>query len=159
MNLLAALARRPLLWILIAVAGALALVLFALLAYRPPLQAQEGPTPAPADYPDLTVAPGSAAPSEQQAAQVATAFGQAYFSGGDVLPYLTPAQARAWARQASAQLSTPATVSAVTATPEGAASDGSQGFVVDARIGVSEQAVEVFEVEQGGHWLIERVSP
>lgn len=155
MILLAALVRRPVLGVTIAMGGLLAVFLIAVLAYRP--SGHEDERPMPAASPFVTAAPGSPAPGEQ-AAEVAASFGRAYFSGGDVLPYLTSAEARAWTQQASEATPSAATVAGVAATFEGAAADGSLAVIVDASVDTSEEAVEVFVVDQNGHYLVARVS-
>jgi hypothetical protein len=156
MILVAALPRRALLVVVLVLATATASLGLGLawVHHAPPAR----PTSTSAVIRGVT-APGSAALSEQQASEAAAAFGQAYFSGGDVRSYLTAAEARAWTQQATASTPTGTTVSAVTATAEGPAADGSLGFIVDARMRLSEQAVEVFVVEQDGRYLIERVNP
>ena len=157
MNLLAVLGRCPRLLVLVTAIVATTAVLVAVAwGYQRPVRL---PAPTPPVTPGIAEAHASSAPTEVAAREAAVAFGTAYFEGGDVLPYLTPAEARTWTRQASATTPTRTPVTNVTATSEGPATGGSSGFLVDALIGASEQAVEVFVVEQDDRYLIAMVNP
>jgi hypothetical protein len=157
MNLLAVLGRCPPLLVLVtAIVATTALFVAVAWGYQRPARL---PAPTRPVTPGIAEAHPSSAPSEAAAREAAVAFGTAYFEGGDVLPYLTPAEARTWTRQASASTPTRTPVANVIATSEGRATGGSLGFVVDALIGASEQAVEVFVVEQDDRYLIAAVDP